>query len=316
MDKKLCISKYKEEGPNEELILTNIRKDIISTNFSRNDLYDNNKKIVIEEGKSTFTITTNKILKQNGNSFINIGECENIIKEEYNLRILKDKDIYYNCYKKCNDIYYFDNYGNYICIDNNKCPEEFNKLIPERGECVDNCSLTIDYKYEFRKVCYDECPKNISYKSNLNQYFCEVKCDKENPLELIEIEICTDFCSINDMDKKLCISKYKDEGPNEELILSNIRKDIITKNFSRSDLYNNNKKIVIEEGKSTFTITTNKIEEQNGNSFINIGECENILKLEYNLENTNNLIIFIIEIQIDNNVENNKRVFEVYTEKD
>ena len=87
MDKKVCISKYKEEGTNEELILTNIWKDIISANFSKNDLYDNDKKIIIEEGKSTFTITAKK---QNENTLINIRECENKLKEEYNLENIND----------------------------------------------------------------------------------------------------------------------------------------------------------------------------------------------------------------------------------
>ena len=113
------------------------------------------------------------------------------------------------------------------------------------------------------------------------------------------------------------IKKYvyqkKEEGTNEELILTNIRKDIISANFSKNDLYDNDKKIIIEEGKSTFTITTKK---QNENTLINIRECENKLKEEYNLENINDLIIFIIEIQIDDNTENKKIGYEIYAEKE
>ena len=111
------------------------------------------------------------------------------------------------------------------------------------------------------------------------------------------------------MDNKLCISKYEDKDTNANLILNNIHKDIITTNFDKNNLYNNNKKIIINEVYTTFTITTQKIEKNN-----NINKCENNLKAKYNLINLDNLIILIINTKKDNNDINSKTVYEVYAD--
>ena len=39
--------------------------------------------------------------------------------------------------------------------ENEECPEYINKLIIEKGECIDNCSKDYIYKYEYKKICYD-----------------------------------------------------------------------------------------------------------------------------------------------------------------
>ena len=129
-----------------------------------------------------------------------------------------------------NGVYYLDDQNNYYCLDTNKCPEQYNKSVPEKGQCTDDCTKIDNYQYEFRKICYNECPIDITYNNN---YYCEIKCNKSYPFEIVEKQICTNFCGINDMNKKLCKSKYKDEGTNENLILLNIRKDIISSNFNK-----------------------------------------------------------------------------------
>ena len=68
------------------------------------------------------------------------------------------KNDYFNCYQNCT-FYYFNEYGNYICTENPSCPEEYNKLIIDRRECVKNCELNDINKYEFRNKCYPQCPK-------------------------------------------------------------------------------------------------------------------------------------------------------------
>ena len=93
---------------------------------------------------------------------------------------------------------------------------------------------------------------------------------------------------------KTCVAKYEDEDTNAQLILNNIHKDIITTNFNKNDLYNNNQNIIIEEVHTTFIITTDKIQKNEANSLINLGNCEEILKSRYNLESTDNLVILII----------------------
>ena len=170
-----------------------------------------------------------------------------------------NKNSYYNCYHKCDNYYYFNNEGKYICLENKICPEAFNKLIIAKGQCIDDCSKDIKYSYEFRNKCYEECPKITSYKSKDKNNFCEVNCTKETPLEIVEYQNCTNYCGINDMHDKKCISKYEDEETNQNLILYNILQDITTSNFIKDNLYNNNEDIIIEEIYTTFTITTNKI---------------------------------------------------------
>ena len=185
-------------------------------------------------------------------------------------------------------------------------------LIKKYKQCTNDCSKISGYQYEFRNICYNQCPSDESYPSQNKQYFCEVKCDKQNPFEIIEEQTCTNFCGINDMVNNICISKYEDEETIINLILNNIHKDIITTHFDKSVLYNNNN-IVIKELDTTFTITTNGIQKASGNSqIINLGECEDILKNYYNLENTNNLIILIINV--NKNIEYDKTVYEVYAD--
>ena len=217
---------------------------------------------------------------------------------------------YYNCYQKCNNYYYFDKDKNYICLTKNDCLNNNKNVIEEKNQCIDECYNDTKYKYQFRKKCYQDCPTDITYISETKNNFCEVKCDKQMPLEKIENQDCTNFCGINEMNNKLCISKYQDKDTNGNLILQNIIQDISSSNFDINILSNNN--IIINESFITFIITNYHIQETTLNNIINLGNCENILKNNYNIENNEDLIIFIIDI--DNKEEQiNKLVYEVYS---
>ena len=189
-------------------------------------------------------------------------------KSEYELN--KNINGYYNCYTKCDNYYYFNEEGTPICLEGKKCPDDFNKLVPERELCINNCSEDSDYPFEFRNTCYSECPKNISFESD--NKFCEVICTKSLPLEIAKYQNCTNSCGINDINDKKCISKYEDEETNANLILQNILKDIITPNFNRDILYNKESNITIKEVNTTFIIATNKILKNNENRLINLGK--------------------------------------------
>ena len=178
-------------------------------------------------------------------------------------------------------------------------------LIEKKNQCIDDCSKDSEYKYYFRNKCYNECPVILTYESQTKDYYCEIKCNKSEPLEIVEFQNCTDFCGINEMYNKLCISKYQDNNTNGNLILKNILTDITTINFDTSVL--NNEKIIINESFIDFIITNNKDE----NKVINLGTCENTLKSFYNIENNEDLIILIININKNNNIK--KLLFEVYS---
>ena len=65
-----------------------------------------------------------------------------------------------NCYGICDNLYYFNEEKQYICITSNECPQEFNKLIVEKKKCIDLCKNDNDYMYEYKNTCLRECPDN------------------------------------------------------------------------------------------------------------------------------------------------------------
>ena len=57
-----------------------------------------------------------------------------------------------NCYQKCDYYYYFDINGNYICTISNKCEGENNKIIEEKGKCINDCNKDDTYKFEYNYI--------------------------------------------------------------------------------------------------------------------------------------------------------------------
>ena len=69
----------------------------------------------------------------------------------------------------------------------NKCPLDYNKLIPEKNECIDNCTKDNEYKYEFQNKCY-----NTSF-SNVDNIFNYINNMKNSSTLLIVIDNNTDI---------------------------------------------------------------------------------------------------------------------------
>ena len=69
-------------------------------------------------------------------------ENNNCIECKDNYIFLNDSINNNNCYKKCKYYYYFDEFNNYTCTINNKCPDEYNKLIKEKNKCIDECKMS------------------------------------------------------------------------------------------------------------------------------------------------------------------------------
>ena len=115
------------------------------------------------------------------------------------------KNNYFNCYQNCT-YYYFNDNGNYTCTENPSCPEEYNKLIIDRRECVKNCELNDINKYEFGNKCYPQCPKE-SKESIDNKYYCEAFCDEDKPFVIVETQKCVEWCSLDEISKS-CFVRY------------------------------------------------------------------------------------------------------------
>ena len=110
----------------------------------------------------------------------NCVECN----PDYNYEMPFDE--YKNCYQICPKYFYYDeNDSKYYCTRNEICPTNYDKLIEPNSECVSNCTKDDNYRYEFRKKCYIECPENSTERDNttilfgfsiFNQFFCKPIC--------------------------------------------------------------------------------------------------------------------------------------------
>ena len=94
-----------------------------------------------------------------------------------------------NCYEKCVHYYYFNEAGEYICLEHDKCPTNPHnyKLINGTNKYINYCKNDniFNSKYEFNGKCYASCP-NGYYTENgqnickcMNNIACK-DCPSEN----------------------------------------------------------------------------------------------------------------------------------------
>lgn len=190
-----------------------------------------------------------KTCQINGNN--NIHNCV-LCKSDYYFELNKNK--YKNCYKMCINYHYHDKSTNtYFCTENLQCPDAYNKLILEKKECINECYEDEIYKYEFKKRCHVECPKD----TNEINYFCQLNCTEERPFELVSLQECIESCSIKDYIEGECILNFKSENETKinDIILRNIDKGFISNEYDTTKLENGQDEL-IEFGKIIITLTT------------------------------------------------------------
>ena len=240
--------------------------------------------------------------KAGNNQYHNCLECNS----QYEFAI--EFNNFKNCYKKCDKYYYLDNSNKLYCTNTLDCPEDYNKFIPDKKECVKECNKDNKYRYEFKKLCYQKCPQRTEENKN-KLFYCEVKCTKQSPFEIIPYQNCTNFCGINDWKNGICKSNYEDEETNAELVLSNILFDLINNKYETFQI-NDNSDIVIKEKWATFTVTNTKTKKNNFEMDY-ILECEVKLKNYYNIPSDKSLYILIINITKEEMI-NSKLEYEFY----
>ena len=179
-----------------------------------------------------------------------------------------------NCFQKCEYYYYIDS-NKYYCTQNNKCPNKYSKIIPNKFKCIDDCKLDNIHQYEFNNTCFEKCPFGTSY--NNSNYICQKK---------EEMEIKNEF-------------------------LKNIQENI-KNGFNTEDIDKGNESIFIRDN-IIFIITSTKNQENNKNNAnvttIDLGDCEKDLKHEYNISLNDSFYIFKIDAKINHM---NKLEYEVY----
>ena len=214
--------------------------------------------------------------------------------------------MYLNCYKECEFNFYYEEINNkYHCTPDKNCLNPFDKEIPAKNQCVSDCKIDQDYPFEYKKKCYNKCPEDISEESKGNNYYCNIKCTKEFPYELIETQTCVQNCSISQINNKICkinyISENKtDKNTAQEKMVNDIKEEI-TNGIDTSTI-DKGEDIVIEAKDVTITITKNsnqknEINTKSNKTSIDLGDCEVKLKERYNIPKNESLYILKMDVK-------------------
>ena len=197
---------------------------------------------------------------------------------------------YNNCYEKCEFYYYFNSSGSYRCTENNKCPEEQNKLVKSKSKCIDDCSKEEIYKYEENNIC-------VKFSDDGKILICPINIPFEKQKE------CVETCTSEEFLNKECTLNNKDNQTAQNDIIKSIKTDLTQGRLNSilSNVVNGSKTdFILEDADTTYQITSS--DNQNNNEYINIssiilGDCEDKLKETYHIPKSESLIIFKIDIK-------------------
>ena len=227
-----------------------------------------------------------------------------------------------NCYEICINYYYFDENYNYYCNEEKECSGNYNKLILEKNKCVKKCDRDDNkYKFEFKNRCYEKCPEDttIPEKNNtlIDEYFCRPICSKEIPFEDIPRQECIKNCPIKEYKMKTCILNYfveedEERSDNEineinantkkeealDIKLQNFENGFTSPEYDTGDIDNGEDQIFIEDNMQiTLTNTQNQKNNSNNNmTYIDLGDCEKMLRKAYNISDKENIYMKKIDV--------------------
>ena len=192
------------------------------------------------------------------------------------------------------------NFYNFNC--SNICFSKYKKIINQKKICVLNCLDDDLYKYEYNGFCYDECPNGL-FSSN---YLGAINDTIEKP-DIISNENITynkdllpNF-NLNNFFKGIYkiinqTSEVKDE------IINVIKNAILKGNFKfNSIISGESNSLLIKDENIAYEITStnDNNDENNNSSAINLGNCENILKDVYDIDENLPLILFKVEYFVE-----------------
>ena len=215
--------------------------------------------------------------KEGNESYHNCIEC----KKDYKYYMNQSNLI--NCLNYCPNYYYIDIIMNKtFCTLDLTCPYNYNKLIVNRSQCIDDCIKDPIFKYEYNNTCYDK-----------NDYLYFNK-EKTNIISENNYLLKTEF-TISDNTVKI---NYIDKIENNKSKFENILEYILN-NYNKTDILNGNDlEFEVEELDMFFSLTTPNNQKNNINknkTILNLSECENILKNNNNISNNESLFILKID---------------------
>ena len=209
-----------------------------------------------------------------------------------NYELILNPDNITNCYKKCDNYYYFNNSGNYHCTINKECPEEQKKLIQEKSKCIDDCSKDEIFIFEDNNICVKFSPD----KKTL------LICQKNLPFQ--KNNECIETCSAYDFLTKECKLNNKENREAESNMIKIIQEGIKNGDLADliSDIIEEKKDYTIDDTNSIYQVTSSEnqyTKEYNNISTIFLGDCEKKLKKHYKIDEDETLIIFKVDIHKD-----------------
>ena len=218
-------------------------------------------------------------------------------KPNYNFKNFFINDT--NCYEECLYYYFFDSNGKYQCTLNYTCPKEYSKIIKEKKMCINDCSKDNIYKYEENNICYNKSTiKNNSLIETEGTEVTQVVVECSDDFPYIKNNVCLKECNSLDIFNNICTINSKYDKIYDELI-DRIKKDLSNGVFD-SLLFNltneDKKELIFNKSNIIFQITTSDNKANNlyeNISTLLLGDCENILKRNYNINQS--LLIFKID---------------------
>ena len=216
-------------------------------------------------------------------------KCEEL-GDSYNHKCIECKDGYTfiddfengnNCFINCQYYYYFDENNNYYCTETENCPPLYSKLIDNK-KCVKNTDSTSlitasDTNFESTETVDSTYNFQSSYIFSTSLY---------NDTE----------CDVNDYLKNYCNIPM-----NISNIIEIIKNSIESKEINDllNDIINKGKNITKSIGKITLQLIEIENQKKDSNiSLIDFGECEQILRDNYGLENSS-ILLYKIDIPIE-----------------
>ena len=209
-------------------------------------------------------------------------------KEGY-YQILGEKinNLYVNCYEEC--------------------PSNYSKII-DKNKCIDKCSKSTDYPYEYNNICYKECPKGSPNGDNI--------CIEIEEINTVNTQISLSSETTDFIDKTQIEQNTEQEMKNTETfknteIIQNTQIEQNTEKLKSTNIYEQITQIeqIIEKMKSSEIYEQNTQIEQNTEKLKITDIYEQNTQIEQNTEKLKSTEIDeqntgVEKTEISKNIEN------------